>query len=86
MAPSAYLAWTSRDMPQLGRFHDDGIYWVTAKSLAEGRGLRLESLPGAPAATKYPPMYPPGDLPKFLAAQGVLPPSKALAAPVAKVQ
>jgi hypothetical protein len=25
------------------------------------------------ASTKYPPMYPPGDLPKFLAAQGVTP-------------
>ena len=25
------------------------------------------------ASTKYPPMYPPGDLPKFLAAQGVIP-------------
>jgi ankyrin repeat protein len=35
------------------------------------------------ASTKYPPMYPPGDLPKFLAAQGGMP--KALA-PVAKVQ
>lgn len=30
------------------------------------------------ASTKYPPMYPPGDLPKFLAAQGVIP-KKALA-------
>jgi len=45
------------------------------------------------ASTKYPPLYPPGDLPKFLAAQGVVPkalaPSAAntvAAAPVAKVQ
>jgi len=28
------------------------------------------------ASTKYPPMYPPGDLPKFLAAQGVIPSKK----------
>jgi uncharacterized protein len=42
------------------------------------------------ASTKYPPMYPPGDLPKFLASQGVTPngtPSSTPAAvPVAKVQ
>lgn len=45
------------------------------------------------ASTKYPPMYPPGDLPKFLAAQGVTPKVSApsastppAAVPVAKVQ
>jgi ankyrin repeat protein len=42
------------------------------------------------ASTKYPPMYPPGDLPKFLAAQGLTPngsTSNATAAPpIAKVQ
>jgi ankyrin repeat protein len=44
------------------------------------------------ASTKYPPMYPPGDLPKFLAAQGVTPKVSApsastppAAVPVAKV-
>jgi ankyrin repeat protein len=37
------------------------------------------------ASTKYPPMYPPGDLPKFLAAQGVMPKVTA-SVPVAKVQ
>jgi ankyrin repeat protein len=35
------------------------------------------------ASTKYPPMYPPGDLPKFLAAQGVIP--KVLAGSVPSV-
>lgn len=38
----------------LGLFHDDGIYTVVAKSLAEGRGYRIISLPGEPAQTKYP--------------------------------
>ena len=56
--PAAHLAWTARDMPQLGHFHDDGLYWVSAKSLAEGSGYRLLSLPGVPAATKYPPLFP----------------------------
>jgi len=58
LLPSAYLAWTARDMPHLGQYHDDGIYWVTAKSLAEGGGYRIVSLPGQPYQTKYPPLYP----------------------------
>jgi len=41
-----------------GSFHDDGIYVVTAKALAEGRGYRLIHLPGAPVQTKYPILYP----------------------------
>jgi len=45
-------------MPQLGIYHDDSIYWVTAKSLASGAGYRIESLPGQPHQTKYPPMLP----------------------------
>lgn len=44
--------------PMTGLFHDDGIYVVTAKALAEGHGFRIESLPGTPAQTKYGPVYP----------------------------
>jgi hypothetical protein len=44
-------------MPHLGQFHDDSIYWVSAKSLAEGRGYRILSLPEQPYQTKYPPLY-----------------------------
>jgi len=58
LVPSAWLAWKARDAPHLGYFHDDGLYWVCAKSLAEGGGYRIESLPGSPAQTKYPPLYP----------------------------
>jgi len=61
-------------------------YEATIWPLQPGDGLEA-------ASTKYPPMYPPGDLPKFLAAQGVAPkalaPSaanKVAAAPVAKIQ
>ena len=57
LAPSAYLAWTLRDMPHLGFYHDDSIYWVSAKSLAAGDGYRIASLPGQPFQTKYPPLY-----------------------------
>ncbi len=58
LLPSAYLAWTFRDMPHLGQYHDDMIYWVTAKSLAQGSGYRILSLPDQPYQTKYPPLYP----------------------------
>lgn len=58
LAPSAYLAWTLRDMAHLGFYHDDSIYWVSAKSLGEGHGYRIASLPGEPYQTKYPPLYP----------------------------
>jgi hypothetical protein len=57
LAPSAYLAWTLRTMPHLGFYHDDSIYWVSARSLAVGDGYRIESLPGEPYQTKYPPLY-----------------------------
>jgi hypothetical protein len=58
LAPSAYLAWTLRSMPHLGFYHDDSIYWVSGRSLAMGDGYRIESLPGQPYQTKYPPLYP----------------------------
>ncbi len=45
-------------MPQLGIYHDDAIYAVTAKSLAEGGGYRIGSLPEQPHQTKYPPLWP----------------------------
>ena len=58
LAPSAWLAWRSRDAPHLGHFHDDSLYWVSARSLAAGAGYRIQSLPGEPFQTKYPPLYP----------------------------
>jgi hypothetical protein len=56
LVPSAYMAWTWRDMPHLGLHLDDTLYLVGAKSLAEGHGYRIESLPGEPFQTKYPPL------------------------------
>lgn len=41
----------------LGLFHDDGVYAVVAKALADGEGYRIISLPGEPAQTKYPFFY-----------------------------
>lgn len=58
LVPSAWLAWTWRDAPHAGIYHDDGLYLVTARALAEGRGYRIESLPDQPYQTKFPPLYP----------------------------
>src|SRR5262245_37444705 len=41
-----------------GLSQDDTLYFSSAQALAEGRGYVLPSLPGAPAATKYPILYP----------------------------
>lgn len=58
LMPSAYFAWTLRTMPHLGFYHDDSLYWVSARSLATGDGYRIQSLPEQPYQTKYPPLYP----------------------------
>ena len=41
-----------------GGLHDDSLYFSAAKSLAEGDGYRIASLPGEPPQTKYPILYP----------------------------
>ena len=50
--------WDGREQWHFGQSGDDGAYWVIAKSLAQGDGYRLASLPGAPYAIHYPPLYP----------------------------
>ena len=57
----AVLAWpylVCLRAPSVGTFHDDGVYLVTAKALATGQGYRIVSLPGQPAQTKYPFLFP----------------------------
>lgn len=56
--PSAFFLWANSDVPKFCDLHDDCIYFVSAKSLADGGGYRIASLPGEPAQTKYPPLYP----------------------------
>ncbi len=58
LLPSALYLRHHQDLPQFGDFRDDGLYFVSAKSLADGGGYRVESLPGEPPQTKYPPLYP----------------------------
>jgi hypothetical protein len=56
--PSLLYLWHFPDVPRFGDLHDDSLYYVSAKSLADGGGYRIESLPGEPSQTKYPPLYP----------------------------
>jgi hypothetical protein len=58
LIPSALYVWKNPDLPEFGRLHDDGILFVSAKSLAGGEGFRIISLPEQPAQTKYPVLYP----------------------------
>lgn len=58
LVPSAAFLARFDDIPRFGEIHDDSLYFVSAKSLAEGKGYRIQSLPGEPWQTKYPPLYP----------------------------
>jgi len=49
------VAWFA---PSIGLFHDDGVYLVSAESLATGHGYAIDSLPLPIPQTKYPPAFP----------------------------
>ncbi len=55
---SAWIALNNSDLPEFGANHDDGIYFASAKSLAEGQGYRIPSLVEDPYQTKYGPLFP----------------------------
>ncbi|MBA3853427.1 MAG: hypothetical protein C0503_03370 [Gemmatimonas sp.] len=42
----------------IGVFHDDAVYVLIAKALANGQGFVNPHLPGTPAAIHFPPMFP----------------------------
>jgi len=52
------IYWIAYHAPAVGIYHDDGIYLVTAKALAEGKGYRIVSLPEELPQTKYPVLFP----------------------------
>jgi hypothetical protein len=52
-----YLGWR-RPAESFGWYHDDALYFSTAKALAQGAGFRLPSVPGSPPEAKYPILYP----------------------------
>jgi len=41
-----------------GVWHDDGVYMLVGKAIAEGHGLTYQGVVGAPPAAKFPPGYP----------------------------
>jgi 4-amino-4-deoxy-L-arabinose transferase-like glycosyltransferase len=53
----AGAAFWGVDKRIVGLFHDDGIYTVVGKSIAEQHGYYIVSLPTSPAQTKYPFVY-----------------------------
>jgi hypothetical protein len=55
LAAAYVVAWRA---PAAGTYHDDGVYMVTAKALAEGKGYRIISLPREIPQTKYPVLFP----------------------------
>ncbi len=46
------------DAVPIGGIFDDAAYVILAKSIATGQGFRWLNVPGAPAATHFPPGYP----------------------------
>ena len=50
--------WITFHVKGMGVNHDDGVYIVTAKSLAEGHGYKIASHPGDIVQTKYPILFP----------------------------
>ena len=55
LLPIYYICYRAE---AFGLFHDDGLYLVTAKSLAEHGTYSIESLPNPILQTKYPILYP----------------------------
>src|SRR5262245_54119166 len=58
IAPGLWLVVEYPDFPHFGVFTDDSIYFLNARSIAEGAGYRMLSQPGAPPQVKYPPLFP----------------------------
>jgi hypothetical protein len=52
------VGWLSLSPGDFGANHDDGIYAVTGRSLAETGEYRITSLPGEPYQRKYPIVFP----------------------------
>ena len=55
---AAIVAWWAGVPYVVGVWHDDGVYALLGRAIASGQGFHYTHLPGAPAATHYPPAYP----------------------------
>ena len=57
----AGLAWLYAgciDTEAAGFLHDDGVYAITARAIADGDGPRLVHRPNEPIQVRYPILYP----------------------------
>lgn len=54
----AVLLWIPRLSGPIDLRWDGGVYYILGTSLADGRGYRIISEPGAPGAIQYPPLLP----------------------------
>ena len=55
---AALVSWWASVPYVVGVWHDDGVYALLGRAIASGHGFTYTQLPGAPAATHYPPLYP----------------------------
>ena len=51
-----YLGWIG-PAGYFGVFHDDTLYFSSARSIAQGQGYVIPSVPGTPPQTKYPVLF-----------------------------
>ena len=58
VVPFSWIALRYSDLPQFGKYQDDGLFLIAGKSLKDSQGYRISSLPGKPFQTKYQPLYP----------------------------
>jgi hypothetical protein len=56
--PSLLCSRLNHDAALFGMYYDDTAYYVSAKSFARDGSFRMLHLPGEPASTKYPPLWP----------------------------
>lgn len=52
------LGWLVWSPFPAGVWHDDGVYVLLGRALAEGEGFAYLGVSGTPPATKFPPLYP----------------------------
>ena len=58
LIPYTWIAFSNSDLPQFGKYQDDGLFLIAGKTLKDAQGYRIASLPGKPYQTKYQPLYP----------------------------
>lgn len=58
LIPCTWLTLRYSDLPQFGKYQDDGLFVIGGKALHETGGYRITSFPGRPFQTKYQPLYP----------------------------